>query len=39
MPRRREVPKRQIMPDPKYGERLVGKFINYLMKRGKKEYS
>ena len=36
MPRRREVPKRQIMPDPKYGERLVGKFINYLMKRGKR---
>ncbi len=36
MPRRREVPKRQIMPDPQYGERLVGKFINYLMKRGKR---
>jgi small subunit ribosomal protein S7 len=36
MPRRREVPKRQIMPDPQYGEKLVGKFINYLMKRGKR---
>lgn len=36
MPRRREVPKREIVPDPKYGERLVGKFINYLMKRGKR---
>lgn len=37
MPRRREVPKRQIMPDPKYGERVVGKFINYLMRRGKRD--
>jgi small subunit ribosomal protein S7 len=36
MPRRREVPKRQVMPDPQYGERLVGKFVNYLMKRGKR---
>ncbi len=36
MPRRREVPKRQVMPDPKHGERLVGKFINYLMRRGKR---
>ncbi len=36
MPRRREVQKRRILPDPKYQDRLVAKFINDLMKRGKK---
>ena len=36
MPRRREVPKRKIIPDPKHGDRLVAKFINVLMLRGKK---
>lgn len=36
MPRRREVPKRKIQPDPKYGDRLVAKFTNCLMLRGKK---
>ncbi len=36
MPRRREVPKRQILPDPKYGSELLAKFINMLMKCGKK---
>lgn len=36
MPRRREVPKRVILPDPKYGSPLVAKFINNLMNRGKK---
>ena len=36
MPRRREVPKREILPDPKWKSRLVSKFINGLMKRGKK---
>jgi small subunit ribosomal protein S7 len=36
MPRRREVPKREVLPDPKYGDRLVAKFINGLMRRGKK---
>jgi hypothetical protein len=36
MPRRREVPKRKILPDPTYGDRLVAKFINSLMLRGKK---
>jgi len=36
MPRRREVPKRQILPDPKYGSELLAKFINMLMTRGKK---
>lgn len=36
MPRRREVPKRKIIPDPKYGDRLVAKFANVLMYGGKK---
>ena len=36
MPRRREVTKREILPDPKYSNRLVARFINNLLKRGKK---
>lgn len=36
MPRKREVPKRPIMPDPKYKSKLVSKFINCLMRDGKK---
>ena len=36
MPRRREVPKRKVLPDPRYGERIATKFINALMFRGKK---
>jgi small subunit ribosomal protein S7 len=36
MPRRREVPKRRILPDPKFGDRLVAKFTNSLMLAGKK---
>ena len=36
MPRRREVPKRPILPDPKYKDKLVAKFINTLMQDGKK---
>jgi len=36
MPRRREVPKRPIIPDPKYRDRLVAKFCNVLMVDGKK---
>lgn len=36
MPRRREVAKRIILPDPKYHDRLVAKFINGLMLDGKK---
>ena len=36
MPRRREVPKREILPDPKYGSKLVTKFINNIMRSGKK---
>ncbi|WP_028873838.1 30S ribosomal protein S7 [Tepidiphilus margaritifer] len=36
MPRRREVPKREILPDPKFGNQNVSKFINVLMVSGKK---
>ena len=36
MPRRREVPKRKVLPDPLYGDRLVAKFMNVLMWDGKK---
>ncbi len=36
MPRRREVSKREILPDPLYNSQLVTKFINVLMKDGKK---
>lgn len=36
MPRRREVPKREILPDPIYNSQLVTKFINSLMTGGKK---
>jgi len=35
MPRRREVPKREILPDPKFKSEEVAKFINVLMTRGK----
>ncbi len=40
MPRRREVPKRVILPDPKFKDVVVTKFINMIMldgKRGKAE--
>jgi small subunit ribosomal protein S7 len=36
MPRRRVIAKRQIIPDPKYGSETLAKFINVVMKRGKK---
>ncbi|HEX4927315.1 MAG TPA: 30S ribosomal protein S7 [Burkholderiales bacterium] len=36
MPRRREVPKREILPDPKFNNVEVAKFVNVLMTRGKK---
>jgi small subunit ribosomal protein S7 len=36
MPRRREVPKREVLPDPKYNDRLVTKCINSIMVKGKK---
>ena len=36
MPRRREVPKRDILPDPKFGNVDVSKFVNTIMMSGKK---
>lgn len=36
MPRRREVPKREILPDPKYGNVELSKFMNIVMESGKK---
>ena len=36
MPRRREVPKRDILPDPKYGSVDLSKFMNVIMESGKK---
>ena len=36
MPRRREVPKREILPDPKYGNVELSKFMNVIMEGGKK---
>ena len=36
MPRRREVPKRIILPDPKFGSTEVAKFMNVVMHSGKK---
>jgi len=36
MPRRREVPKRDVLPDPKFGDITITKFINMLMRNGKK---
>ena len=36
MARRREAPKRKLLPDPKYQDRVIAKFINALMIGGKK---
>ena len=36
MPRRREVPKRIVLPDPKFGSLQIAKFVNMIMKGGKK---
>jgi small subunit ribosomal protein S7 len=36
MSRRAQAPKRQILPDPKHESQLLAKFINMLMKSGKK---
>jgi len=36
MPRRREVAKRLILPDPKYNDRVVAKLVNIIMLDGKK---
>ncbi len=36
MSRRREVPKREILPDPKHGSVQITKFVNMIMQSGKK---
>jgi|TARA_B110000305_G_scaffold220679_1_gene262733 small subunit ribosomal protein S7 len=36
MPRKGPIPKRVILPDPKYGNLKLAKFVNNLMERGKK---
>ena len=36
MPRRRSPEKRKILPDPKYKDIIVAKFMNHIMKDGKK---
>lgn len=36
MPRRREIPEKTTLPDPKYNSVLVSKFINVIMRKGKK---
>ncbi|RFA24448.1 30S ribosomal protein S7 [Alkalilimnicola ehrlichii] len=36
MPRRREVPKRKALPDPKFGSEMLTKFMNMVMLDGKK---
>jgi small subunit ribosomal protein S7 len=39
MPRRREVPKREWLPDPKYRSSLLTRFMNVVMRDGKKAIS
>ncbi len=39
MPRKGEVKRRDVLPDPKYHDRLVTKFINSMMHDGKKSVS
>ena len=36
MPRRAEIPKREVLPDPVYNSQLVSKFVNAIMRDGKK---
>lgn len=36
MPRRRVAAKREVLPDPKYGSKILAKFMNHVMERGKK---
>ena len=36
MPRKGPVPKRPILPDPKFGSKVLARFINKVMLRGKK---
>ncbi|MFA5031262.1 MAG: 30S ribosomal protein S7 [Patescibacteria group bacterium] len=34
--RGKQAPKRDIQPDPKFNNEVIAKFVNYVMKRGKK---
>jgi small subunit ribosomal protein S7 len=36
MPRRRVVEKRKLLPDPRFGDRMVARFMNIIMYDGKK---
>ncbi len=36
MPRKREVKKREVLPDAKYHDMMIAKFVNGLMRKGKK---
>ncbi len=36
MPRKGPAPKRQILPDPRYNSKVLARFINKIMLRGKK---
>ena len=36
MPRRRVVAKREVLPDPKFGNSTLAKFMNHVMISGKK---
>ncbi|MDH5611162.1 MAG: 30S ribosomal protein S7 [Gammaproteobacteria bacterium] len=36
MSRRREIPKRIVLPDPKFGSLQIAKFVNMIMRSGKK---
>ena len=36
MPRRRVAAKRDVLPDPKYGNQTLAKFMNHIMRDGKK---
>ena len=36
MSRRRRAEKREVLPDPKFGDAVVTKFMNYVMYEGKK---
>ena len=36
MSRRRRAEKREVLPDPKFGDRVVSKFMNNVMRAGKK---
>ena len=36
MPRRRVAAKREILPDPKFGNQTLAKFMNHIMRDGKK---